>query len=131
MGTDPCPIKHVIFLVKENHSFDNLFARYPGLGSYGTETAQVGNQQIPLGVMPDRVPTDIAHDSKSAMRAINHGAMDNFNSLPGAIVRVVTIPIARIRRARYLTIGPMLNTSPLRTTSSHPSPVQVFRITWF
>ena len=24
------PIKHVIFLVKENHSFDNYFGRYPG-----------------------------------------------------------------------------------------------------
>jgi hypothetical protein len=26
------PIQHVIFLVKENHSFDNYFGRYPGAG---------------------------------------------------------------------------------------------------
>src|ERR687895_789733 len=31
-GEDPAdiPIKHVVFIVKENRTFDNYFARYPG-----------------------------------------------------------------------------------------------------
>src|SRR5690348_8589622 len=29
-GGRPIPIKHVVFIVKENRTFDNLFGRYPG-----------------------------------------------------------------------------------------------------
>src|SRR5215210_3818516 len=36
-GKDPLfPIKHVVFIVKENRTFDNYFARYPG--AEGTKT---------------------------------------------------------------------------------------------
>lgn len=36
----PCgPIKHIIIMVRENHSFDNLFGRFPGAD--GTKFARV------------------------------------------------------------------------------------------
>jgi phospholipase C len=33
------PIKHIVFIVKENRTFDNYFARYPG--AEGTETGLI------------------------------------------------------------------------------------------
>ena len=82
-GSHLCPIKHVIFLVKENHTFDNLFARYPGLGSYGTQTAVEGTRVVPLGVTPDHIPVDLAHDSKAAKTVINGGRMNRFYKYGG------------------------------------------------
>jgi phospholipase C len=69
--------------VRENHSFDNLFARFPGAA--GTSTARVGSQQVPLGTTPDHLPVDIAHDGGAATTAVNGGQMNDFYLLPGAI----------------------------------------------
>ena len=82
-GTASCPIKHVVFIVKENHSFDNLFARFPGAA--GTAYARVGNQKVKLGVTPDHLTVDIAHGGGSASTAVNGGHMNQFYSLSGAI----------------------------------------------
>lgn len=77
-----CPIKHVVFLIKENHSFDNLFARFPGAA--GTSTAKVGSSTVPLGVTPDHTAVDIAHSSRQAEMAVNGGRMNQFYRLSGA-----------------------------------------------
>lgn len=79
-----CPIKHIVFLIKENHSFDNLFARFPKAD--GTKTARrAGQATIPLGIEPDHLPFDIAHGGPTAARAANGGRMNRFYKLPGAI----------------------------------------------
>src|SRR2546423_15435069 len=39
-------IKHVVFLLLETHSFDNVFGRFPGLD--GATTSRIGTQPIPL-----------------------------------------------------------------------------------
>ena len=83
MGSAACPIKHVIFIVKENHTFDNLFASYPGLGAFGTKTARVGSRVVPLGVTPDKLPMDPWHTSQSAKTGINGGLMNGFYKLGG------------------------------------------------
>ena len=70
------PVKHVIYLMLENRSFDNLFGRFPGV-----EGATVGNmlgKDKPLLPCPDWLPGDLAHDRPSALGEYNSGKMDNF-----------------------------------------------------
>ncbi|HEV3311098.1 MAG TPA: alkaline phosphatase family protein, partial [Chloroflexota bacterium] len=74
-----CPIKHIIFIIKENHSFDNLFASFPGAD--GTNFAREGSKQVPLAVTPDSIP-DITHDRAAAITGIDGGKMDGFYTIP-------------------------------------------------
>jgi phospholipase C len=83
-GAPHFPIKHVVFLIKENHSFDNLFGRFPGAA--GTTTARLfSGRIIHLGTTPDRTRFDIGHTGDSAALAINGGRMNGFDLLIGAI----------------------------------------------
>jgi len=68
-GAGRCPIKHVVFIIKENHSFDNLFARFPGAD--GTSYAMAGNRRVPLRVTPDHLSFDISHAGNAATVAVN------------------------------------------------------------
>lgn len=70
------PIKHVVIIVKENHSFDNLFGRFPGVS--GHVKANVGGKMVPMTVTPDALGADIGHGSDVAKRAIDGGKMDAF-----------------------------------------------------
>jgi phospholipase C len=81
-GITPCPIKHVVFIIKENHSFDNLFGRFPGAD--GTRYAVVGSRRIPMGRTPDHIH-DIYHTSAAARFAVNSGHMNLFYRLIGAV----------------------------------------------
>jgi len=38
-AASPIPIKHLVFIVQENHSFDNYFGTYPGVIGYPSSTA--------------------------------------------------------------------------------------------
>jgi len=78
----PCPIKHVVFIIKENHSFDNLFAHFPGAD--GTNYAMKGKKRVLLGLTPDHIPFDISHSGAAAAHAVNGGLMNEFYNLPGA-----------------------------------------------
>lgn len=80
---DPCPIKHIIFLIKENHSFDNLFAHFPGAD--GASYALEGKTRVPLETTPDHLPLDISHSGASAVTAVNSGRMNQFYLIPGAL----------------------------------------------
>lgn len=78
------PIKHVVIIDQENHTFDNMFGRFPGAD--GVTTARLpGGRIIPLGHTPDHTLLDIAHAGNAAAFAVNNGRMDRFNQLPGAI----------------------------------------------
>lgn len=74
------PIQHIVFIVKENHSFDNYFGLFPGVN--GTTTGQINvqgvSQTIPLGNAVDH-PTDYCHLWSCARKAYDKGAMDAFN----------------------------------------------------
>ena len=77
------PIKHVIILVKENHSFDNLFGRLPGVD--GTTTAEVGGKIVKLNITPDRLKSDIYHNGDMALLATDHRKMNSFSKQRDAI----------------------------------------------
>ena len=77
MFDDP-PIEHVVFIVKENRTFDNFFGRYPGADG-ATEGQTLEGRTIALARAPDVSPHDITHGFSSALYAINGGKMNGFN----------------------------------------------------
>jgi phospholipase C len=77
------PIKHVVFVIKENRSFDNLFGQFPGAD--GATTANDHGTIRPLTRGYDqRLPHDLPHDYPAAVRAYDGGKMDGFNLSPAA-----------------------------------------------
>ncbi len=86
------PIKHVVFIIKENRTFDNLFGRFPGANG-----VTVGNDQgtaRPLTHALDILPTDIIHCYGCALQAWDHGKMDGFAT--------VSAPADRYAYTQYL-----------------------------
>src|SRR5579871_1177038 len=76
-------IKHIVFLVKENRSFDQMFGTFPGAA--GTRTGVLSSGKVvPLATGRDRLPTDVAHDYYAATLGANHGKMNRFDQIPGA-----------------------------------------------
>lgn len=70
-------IEHIVFIVKENRTFNNYFAGFPGATS--AITGQVSNgQTITLGHTPDRV-RDMGHSWNDAMTGMDNGKMDKFD----------------------------------------------------
>jgi phospholipase C len=78
-------LKHIVFIVKENRTFDNYFGTFPGVDGASSGTISTGDV-IPLGRAPDRTPRDISHSFQSAKLAIDNGLMDQFDLIPGANV---------------------------------------------
>jgi phospholipase C len=75
-------IQHIVFIVKENRSFDNYFGQFPGADGATTGKISTG-QQIALAHTPDQTTRDIDHGYKSAVTAIDGGKMDKFDTIPG------------------------------------------------
>jgi phospholipase C len=78
-------IKHVVIIVKENRTFDNYFGTFPGADGATTGVISTGDT-IPLGHTPDRTPHDIDHSYQAAVKAIDGGAMDQFDLIAGGNV---------------------------------------------
>jgi len=78
------PIKHIIIIDKENHSFDNIFGTSPGAD--GSRRARLPNGRlVRLNHTPDHTELDISHDGDAAAFAVNSGRMNRFSLLPAAI----------------------------------------------
>lgn len=76
-------IKHVVFVLLENHSFDNVFGRFPGVdGATTAKTATEG--AIPLMPVPPYTWHDINHDRGDTLTAMHQGKMDGFQWIAGA-----------------------------------------------
>lgn len=76
-------IKHVVFVLLENHSFDNVFGRFPGAD--GATTAKTATQgTIPLSPAPPVNWHDINHDRGDFMTDYHNGKMDGFQWVSGA-----------------------------------------------
>ena len=76
------PIKHVIYLVKENRTFDHMFGRFPG--AEGAITGMDHGVERPLTRASSEAIPDVEHCYECALEAWNHGAMDGFNRNPDA-----------------------------------------------
>ena len=71
-------IQHIVFIVKENRSFDNYFGTFPGAN--GATTAKISTGSIiTLGHTPDPASHDIGHVWHDAHIAVDGGQMDRFD----------------------------------------------------
>jgi len=86
------PIKHVVFLVKENRTFDTYFGKYPGANGVGEgKTLNCNSDQtnckpgstVPLKPAFDEHPQDISHSFYAGNLAIDGGRMDGYNQIGG------------------------------------------------
>ena len=81
-GADPVgldtrwPIKHVIYLMLENRSFDHLFGAMPRVN--GTTVGVDLGRERPLIRAPSWLPGDLPHDYAAARKSLNGGKMDGF-----------------------------------------------------
>ncbi len=87
------PVKHVVVIYQENHSFDNLLGKLcaeiasgqiTGHASCdGATTGRIANgTTIPLSRAADQVPS-VSHTVGAQMAAIDGGNMDGFSTLGG------------------------------------------------
>jgi phospholipase C len=72
------PIQHVVFVIQENRSFDNLFQGYPGANTSPTGTTSTG-QVVTLQPVSLSAPFDLLHDFKDAVQDMDGGKMDGFD----------------------------------------------------
>ena len=78
-GSTRWPIKHVVFLIKENRTFDNLFGTFPGADgvSFGLDDGQ--RRPLTPGTDGSIGSEDIPHCYVCSRTAWNRGKMDGFN----------------------------------------------------
>jgi phospholipase C len=110
----PTPIQHVVVIMQENRSFDNLFNGFPG-----ADTAQSGmhlGTQIPLTATPLGNGPDLDHSHTGWWQQWDGGKMDNF-SITGPAYTYVdpsqTVPYWTL--AKRYTLGDRMfqsNTGP-------------------
>ncbi len=91
------PIQHIVFIIKENHSFDHYFGLFPGVNGTSTGNVKVNGvvRTIPLGPFQDNGAPDYAHTWWGAHTAYDQGAMDQFN-----IGNCATAPYTCYQQAR-------------------------------
>ncbi len=82
-GIGCTPIKHIVFIIKENRSFDSMFGTFPGAN--GATTYSRGGTILPLNHEPDSLSGDIDHTPVGFVMAADHGNMDQFYKQFGAM----------------------------------------------
>jgi len=78
-------IQHIVFIVKENRSFDNYFGTFPGADGATTAVISTG-EEIELAHTPDRLPRDLGHEWEDTHLAMDGGKMDRFDLIAGGSV---------------------------------------------
>jgi phospholipase C len=95
-------IKHVVVIVQENRSVDDLFQFLPGAStqSWGLNSE---NQRVTLEAEPLEAPYDIEHNHRPAWeREYNHGAMNGFDRDPSHCTHLDGCPPGPIRAYGYV-----------------------------
>src|SRR3954464_495415 len=71
------PIKHIVYIIKENRTYDNLFGRFPE-GDGATTGFTYDGREVPLTKLPDK-QVDLQHNHWSSVQDINGGRMNGFS----------------------------------------------------
>jgi phospholipase C len=79
-------IQHIVFIVKENRSFDQYFGTFPGADGATSGKTSTG-RIVKLGHTPDELPYDLGHGWTDAHVAIDDGAMDAFDEVQNGNVK--------------------------------------------
>ena len=75
---DITQIDHIVFLLRENRTFDNLFGLFPGADGATQATISTG-AVIPLGHSPDQMTRDLGHSGQASDVGVDGGKMDAFD----------------------------------------------------
>jgi phospholipase C len=78
-------VEHIVFIIKENRSFDNYFGTFPGADGATSGVISTG-ERMELQHTPDRMSRDLGHEWKDAHLAIDNGKMDQFDLVLGGNV---------------------------------------------
>ena len=78
-------IQHIVFILKENRSFDNFFGTFPGADGATSGVISTG-ETIRLGHSPNPTPRDLGHDWNDTHLAVDNGKMDQFDLVQGGNV---------------------------------------------
>ncbi len=71
-------IRHVVFIIKENRSFDHYFGQFPN--AYGVTKGKISTGRImPLMRARDILPYDLDHTWAGTLQAFNGGKMNGFD----------------------------------------------------
>ncbi len=101
-------IKHVVIVVQENRSFDNIFAGFPGAHAHTFGYLHDGTK-VPLEQITFDASEDISHEYRDAVSDIDGGKMDGFdlreNYSGGSVGRFAYSYIARKEVAPYWTLA--------------------------
>ena len=71
-------IQHIVYIIKENRSFDNYFGTFPGADGATSGVISTG-ERIQLLHTPDRMARDLGHGWGDAHTAMHGGRMDQFD----------------------------------------------------
>jgi phospholipase C len=83
----PIPIKHVVVIIKENHSFDNYFGTFPGAeGTSVVKLSDGGTMPVPVESAPD-FGHDLDHVHAAALADWNGGQMNGWDLPNGSDVK--------------------------------------------
>jgi phospholipase C len=76
-------IQHTVFIINENHTFDNYFGTFPGAD--GTSSGLLStDQSMPLSVMADEYQeVGLCNSWDCALLAMDNGKMDKFDLING------------------------------------------------
>ena len=75
-------IRHIVFILCENHTFDNYFGTFPGAD--GATSGLLSNgQRISLSPMPDGYGAALCNSWDCALQAVDGGKMDGFDAISG------------------------------------------------
>ena len=77
----PTPIRYVVVIVKENHTFDNYFTNFPGATSSMTARLHDGTTITRARAPDGPLAGDVSHAHSAAVTAWNNGAMNGFDLL--------------------------------------------------
>jgi phospholipase C len=78
-------IQHVVVIVQENRSFDNMFNGYPGADSAQNGIGPDGST-IKLAAIPITYYGDIEHNHTTFLQEYDGGRIDNFMNIPIDVV---------------------------------------------
>jgi phospholipase C len=81
---DITAIQHIIFMIKEDHTFDNYFGAFPAADGAASGLTSTG-QAVPLAPMPDTYRASLCNSWSCAIEAIDGGRMDKFDLISGGL----------------------------------------------
>jgi phospholipase C len=114
-------IQHVIWIIQENHSFDNYFGTFPNADGIPPSTCLAEMPGSRKCVKPFHMPAgqpllDLEHSWETAQAAYDHGTMDGFVWVEGSPYTMGYWDITM--RRIFPTTGGTRASSPSATASS-------------